>query len=240
MSSIILGSARIDENGKISGGAAGDQKQTSSTNDTKGEVSMQDFYVHSKGWNVLRPKSAAIAAKIAAAMKTACNNANIGYDQSNRNGIVKYGTASKVKTEGDCSSTVRVCVKEASGTDPGDFNTSNEVKVLSATGLFEDVFAYTSTTTLYTGDILVTKTKGHTAVVVSGAERLSKSVTYYSKYTGKSDSIVDALKAVGETDTSKTHRAKIAAANSIANYTASASQNTKLLILLKSGKLIKA
>ena len=33
----IIGSARIDENGKISGGIAGDQKQTSSANDTVGE-----------------------------------------------------------------------------------------------------------------------------------------------------------------------------------------------------------
>jgi hypothetical protein len=62
----------------------------------------------------------------------------------------------------------------------------------------------------------------------------------YTKYTGKSDSIVDALKAVGVTDTSKTHRAKIAKANGISGYTGTASQNTEMLILLKGGKLIKA
>ena len=44
--SIIIGSARVDEKGTYSGGASGDQKQTSSTNDTKGEVSMKPFYVH--------------------------------------------------------------------------------------------------------------------------------------------------------------------------------------------------
>lgn len=34
---IIIGSARIDERGKASGGKAGDQKQTSGTYDTKGK-----------------------------------------------------------------------------------------------------------------------------------------------------------------------------------------------------------
>ncbi|MBO5032743.1 MAG: hypothetical protein J6D08_12810 [Lachnospiraceae bacterium] len=238
MATIIIGSARIDENGRVSGGAAGDQKQTSNTNDTKGEVSMQNFYLHSKGWNVLRAKSADVANKIAVAMKTACDNANIGYDQNNRNGILQHGTVSKTKTECDCSSLVRQCVKEATGIDSGDFTTGNEVSKLSATGLFEAAFAYTSSTTLYTGDILVTKTKGHTVVVVGSAAR--RSVTYYPKYMGKSSSIVDGLVAVGEQDTTKTHRAKIASANGITRYTGSATQNTKLLNLLKSGKLIKA
>jgi multimeric flavodoxin WrbA len=68
----------------------------------------------------------------------------------------------------------------------------------------------------------------------------SASTTYYPKYTGKSDSIVDALAAVGETDTSKTHRTKIAAANGITGYKGSATQNTQLLVLLKNGKLKKA
>jgi hypothetical protein len=180
---IIIGSARSDENGNVTGGKAGDQKQASSTNDTKGEVSMQNFYVHTKGWNVLRAKQEDVAAKIAAAMKTACNNANVGYDQSNRNGVIKYGTASKTQTECDCSSLVRQCVKEASGIDSGDFNTGNEAGKLAATGLFENVFAYASGTVLYTGDILVTKTKGHTAVVVTGNERTTGTQTQTTENT---------------------------------------------------------
>ena len=54
---IMIGSARIDERGKISGGSAGDQKQKSLTNDTVGEVSMQTMYTHSKGWYIIRPRS---------------------------------------------------------------------------------------------------------------------------------------------------------------------------------------
>ena len=64
--------------------------------------------------------------------------------------------------------------------------------------------------------------------------------TYYPKYTGSSTSLVDALKAVGVSDTSLANRKKIAAANGISNYTGTSAQNTQLLSLLKSGKLIKA
>ena len=54
---VIIGSARIDERGKASGGKAGDQ--------TGKEVSTQNWYKHSKGWVLLRPKDPEKAAKIA-------------------------------------------------------------------------------------------------------------------------------------------------------------------------------
>ena len=96
----------------------------------------------------------------------------------------------------------------------------------------------TSGTKLYNGDILVTKTKGHTVAVVSGNPR--QAVSYYPKYKGTSGSIVAALATVGEKDTSKAHRAKIAAANGIKNYAYTAAQNLEMVNLLKKGKLIKA
>jgi len=68
----------------------------------------------------------------------------------------------------------------------------------------------------------------------------TSSTSYYAKYTGTSSSLVTALAAVGEKDTSYTHRKKIAVANGISNYSGKASQNTTLLNLLKNGKLIKA
>lgn len=64
--------------------------------------------------------------------------------------------------------------------------------------------------------------------------------SYYSKYSGKSGSIVDALISIGVKDTSFAARKKIATANSISGYTGTAAQNLKLLTLLKSGKLKKA
>lgn len=169
---IIIGSARCDENGKYSGGKVGDQ--------TVKEVSTQKFYVSSKGWYILRPKNVSHANALANKMLQACNNKNIGYDQSNRLGIVTYGIETKTKTECDCSSLVRQCIKEAIGKDVGNFTTSNEVAVLVNSGLFDKI-SYTSSTTLYSGDILVTKTKGHTVIVVSGNNRSSSSSTTVTK-----------------------------------------------------------
>lgn len=171
--SIMVGSARHDENGRAVNGAAGDQKQVSSSNDTVGEVSMQAMYAHSKGWYILRPKNVVHANAMATIMKKACNNANIGYDQNNRLGIIKYGTGTQTKTECDCSSLVRQVVKEATGKDSGNFTTANEASALEGIGLFEKRQTYVSqsATPVYNGDVLVTKTKGHTVVVVSGNAR---------------------------------------------------------------------
>lgn len=63
-------------------------------------------------------------------------------------------------------------------------------------------------------------------------------VTYFKKYTGKSMSIVDALKSMG-IDSTFTYRKKIATANGIKLYSGLPSQNKKMLSLLKQGKLIK-
>lgn len=67
-----------------------------------------------------------------------------------------------------------------------------------------------------------------------------KKATYFKKYTGKSTSLVDALKSLN-IDSSYTNRKKIAKANGITSYPriANGSQNTKMLNLLKAGKLIK-
>ena len=220
--SLMVGSARIDENGKISGGKPGDQ--------TGNEVSTQPYYVHSKGWICMRPKSVTVANAIAEAMMQACKNNNIGYCQGHRTTVIeqlrKRGSLAKIsaKTEADC--------------DPGNFNTSSEVSALKASKQFMEPITVTSGTKLYNGDILVTKTKGHTVVVASGNPR--QAVSYYPKYKGASGSIVTALAAVGEKDTSKNHRAKIAAANGIKNYAYTAAQNLEMVNLLKKGKLIKA
>lgn len=227
---VIIGSARHDEHGNCySGGKAGDQ--------TGQEVSMQKFYVHKKGWRVLRAKSSEIANKLAEAMKIACNNENIGYDQSERYGVIKHGIEAKVKTECDCSSLVRACIIYATGTDVGDFNTENERSVILKSGLFDDIGSYRNGNTLYNGDILVTRTKGHTVIVVSGAKKSKNN--YYPKYTGNSGSIIEALKAVGEDDVSKEHRAEIAKKNGFSNFKFTSEENSKMLSLLKKGKLKK-
>lgn len=61
---------------------------------------------------------------------------------------------------------------------------------------------------------------------------------YFKKYTGKSNSIVDAMKAVGVKDPTPEYRKKIAKLNGISGA-GTASGNKKMLALLKKGKLIK-
>ena len=159
---IKVGSARIDEHGNISGGRAGDQ--------TKREVATEPYYSHPKGWYMLRAKDTEVAKKIAQAMREGCANDNIGYSQSDRYGVIThlktYRRIAKisVKTNADCSSLVRACCIQA-GISVGDFNTSSEVLVLEKTGAFHKATAVAPGTKLQEGDILVTRTKGHTVIV---------------------------------------------------------------------------
>jgi len=171
-----VGSARIDERGKISGGQAGDS--------TGKEVMQQDYYMHSKGWYCFRPKDINTANGIAQSMIDACNNNNIGYDQNQRDGVinlVKKGTRIrdiKTKTECDCSALVRACCYE-NGIDTGNIRTINMPTLLPKTGKFEDKINVTSKTVLYNGDILVTKTTGHTVIVTSGNPRKKPNTSKY-------------------------------------------------------------
>lgn len=61
---------------------------------------------------------------------------------------------------------------------------------------------------------------------------------YYPQYTGDSNSIVDALKALG-IGSSFANRKTIAEKNGISGYTGKAEENIRLLSLLKHGNLIK-
>ncbi len=73
---------------------------------------------------------------------------------------------------------------------------------------------------------------------VASAPAPQLQVSYYPRYTGSSVSIVDALQAVGA-ESSFANRQKIAVKNGITGYRGSADQNSRLLSLLKNGKLIK-
>lgn len=166
--SVIIGSARIDENGNAKGGKAGNQNGR--------EISTQNWYLHKKGWRVFRALNSACAEKIAIDMRMACANPYIGYDQSQRNTL--YNAAklvdfdcSRVKTycETDCSALVRVCCAYAGIMLP-NFTTGTESEVLLDSGAFREMSdkSYTNSSKyLHKGDILVTKTRGHTVVVLS-------------------------------------------------------------------------
>lgn len=172
---VIIGSAR----GSFGNTAAGDQ------NGGK-EVSTQNYYVHSKGWRVFVCNVPGAGALIAEAMKKACANNDIGYDQNTRNtlynnikdrGFDPSKTTKKVNT--DCSALVRVCIQYAFAklgvpyTMP-DFITSNEPSTLLKSGYFTELTGdkYTrSGDYLPAGAILDTKTKGHTVAVITGGSK---------------------------------------------------------------------
>lgn len=170
--SVIFGSARIDERGKAIGGKAGDQ--------TGKEVSTQAYYKHSKGWRVFRAKDPAKRKLIAEAMRRACNNNNIGYDQGQRLTLYEavkdfgFDPAKATKAvETDCSALERVCCAFAGITLP-NFVTSNQASALLNSGAFEEMKGakYTDQEDwLEEGDILVTRTKGHTVVVLTSGDK---------------------------------------------------------------------
>jgi len=236
---VLVGSARISENG-----TSGWDGKAKAGDQTGKEVSTQNWYLHSKGWVVLRPKEHVMAERIAYAMQAACDNPNIGYDQSERDTLYKAAKAVgfdpalvTTKVETDCSALVRVCCCYG-GTDPGNIRTAGEADALMKTGKFEKLTASKYTTKsdyLRRGDILVTKTSGHTVVVLTDG---AKAVVYFPKCTIKTVSIVDALASVGA-GWSFAYRRKIAEANGISNYKGTALQNGAMLALLKLGKLKK-
>jgi hypothetical protein len=166
-------SARIDENGKAYGGRSGDQ--------TGREVMIQPWYAHSKDWVVLRPIDPVAAEMIACNAEAAANNEHIGYDQWNRNSLYnevkKYGfdcVKLTVDKECDCSTLVRVCAAYAGYDTDNAFRTTTEVDDLMATGGFVKLTASKYTTRpdyLRRGDILCTKTQGHTGVILDNGPK---------------------------------------------------------------------
>ena len=74
-------------------------------------------------------------------------------------------------------------------------------------------------------------------LIYVGQKILLPANNYFPKYTGKSNSIVDALKSLN-INSSYNYREKIAKKNNINNYYGTSNQNIKLLSLLKQGKLL--
>lgn len=74
--------------------------------------------------------------------------------------------------------------------------------------------------------------------VLRPKKKKSTFLKYFKAYKGDSESIVDALEAIGaKSDFS--YRKKIAAKNKIKDYKGTPEQNEKMLALLKKGKLVK-
>lgn len=162
MATVYFSAASIDERGKISGGRAGDQ--------TGLEVRTTKAYTHKLGWRIFRHPNANIAKWIGTNAKTMADNNHFGYDQSQRltgyNAAVNAGWEPKRVTtdvEIDCSELVRTAIACALERNIPDFSTATESNVLLSLGFRE--ITGTPLGNLQVGDILVTKTKGHTEIV---------------------------------------------------------------------------
>ena len=181
MATVYVGSARSDENNAAYGGKAGDQKGGR-------EVSTQTWYEHEKGWRVFRAKDVKKALVIGEQMAKACANDKIGYDQWERYDL--FAEAKKVgfdlgkvnvPTECDCSELVRCCCAAAGimNLPTSGFRTTNMPTNLLNSGHFIELKGdkYTgSSAYLGMGDILVTKTQGHTVVVLNYGDRYEGTV----------------------------------------------------------------
>ena len=184
---VLIGHASIDENGKATGGAAGDQ--------TGKEVVTRSWYT--KGWNVLlRPKSATLAERSAKACEAACANPNIGYDQGGRNTLYAKAKAvgfdlAVISTgcECDCSSLMHVCAIAGGANltyDGNGYTTRTMVAAFKASGDYEkitDSKYLESDTYLLRGDILV-KEGSHTVMVLTNGSAAAEIQPPVVEYPG--------------------------------------------------------
>ena len=174
---VKIGHASGSENGTIRG-KAGDQ--------TGREVCTRSWYKHSKGWVTLEFIDPVMGEYAAEAMEKACANPDIGYNQYENGTLwndVKASlwdpskTTKKVNT--DCARLIRVCVQYAvakMGLDIiiPDFYTATEAAVLMKTGLFikhTEAKYNTQDAYLRRSMIQVTKTKGHTLMILSNGSK---------------------------------------------------------------------
>lgn len=162
MAKILLAHARTNEIGQISGGKAGDQ--------TGSEVCVQPYF--DDAWEyILRPFDYEMANKIAADAGILAGNDNIGYDQPDRYSMYtqaklnnwNFASISK-PCHTDCSQ-MAATLAIANGVEVSPFLYSgNIVEGFVNSGKFEKLPF--NKNDLHRGDILVTVTKRHVAIVM--------------------------------------------------------------------------
>lgn len=178
-----IAQASIGEDGKAHGGKAGDQNGK--------EVKISNWYSYGKtGWDVvIRPKDRIKAHKMAEAMKAACANDNIGYDQWQRESLLvevkKVGNDfSKITkpTETDCSALVATVII-ATGTPEEKMRNKGRENKLAYTGDLKNLCAasgefeiltekkyLTSGDYLLEGDIILNE-KSHVVVAIENGSK---------------------------------------------------------------------
>lgn len=237
--------ASISENGTAHNAMPGDQ--------THKEVCVRKWY--NKPWDmILRHPDTTVTERAANIGVLLANSNLVGYDQDNRNTLyeelkknsfsVSSYINSNVLTETDCSAFVTACFVCAGEDDlryTGNAPTTRTMeKVFQMAGfnVLKEKKYLTTDEHLRKGDVLL-KVGSHTVIACSSGSKAysGSNIDYYPQYKGVSSSIIDALNSLG-IDSSMSNRKRIAAVNGIADYTGTAVQNTKILLLLKQGYLI--
>ena len=168
--STIIGEARCNEKGTLSGGKPGDQ--------TGKEVGMGSWY--NGGWlYMFRAKDKTVRDKIAQAMMDTCNNSNIGYNIDVPNRYAAWDNAEKnkhdikgISKKGDttCSQAVSMCLRAVGIPKqyaPRHMDIVTMTKVMKGSPYFDkytDKAHIKSGANLLPGDILLSS--HHTAIVV--------------------------------------------------------------------------
>lgn len=162
--------ASIDERGRASGGAAGDQ--------TGGELKTGPWYYFGQTV-VLRFKDASLGAKAANIITKIVNNPKVGYDQYQRTTLftemqrVGWNPDKIVnKCETDCSALIAVVLNAIGIKVSKDIWTGNTQSALMATGKFTTLTSASYTKTdlnLRTGDILLNTQRHVIMAVQNGA-----------------------------------------------------------------------
>jgi hypothetical protein len=166
----IIGEARCNEKGTLSGGKPGDQ--------TGKEVGIGSWY--NGGWlYMFRAKDKTIRDKIAQAMMDTCNNSNIGYNIDVPNRYAAWDNAEKnkhdikgISKKGDttCSQAVSMCLRAVGIPKqyaPRHMDIVTMTKVMKGSPYFDkytDKAHIKSGANLLPGDILLSS--HHTAIVV--------------------------------------------------------------------------
>ena len=177
---ILCAWAAWDENHNARCGKKGDQ--------TGGEVHTGPWWYFGQNC-VIRPKTAALADKIADVMKTLADNDLVGYDQGNRTSLYnelkkinfKYDQLA-VKCECDCSALVAAAVNCAGVRISPNAWTGNLWDCLRETGKFTRLTGATYTTTdvnLKRGDIVLNE-QSHVIVALQDGENEKAKVSGFS------------------------------------------------------------
>lgn len=159
--------ATKNEIGTVSGGLLGDQNSR--------EVMVQDFFKYA--WTlVFRTRDPAIADQMAMFAEIIAENDSVGYGQGSDRYTMYLAAkalnwnfaAISTPCATDCSQLIATILIACGMNVSPYMYTGNEEGVLDATGQFIKI-TYSEGMDLKRGDILLTQTKGHTAIVVEGS-----------------------------------------------------------------------